>query len=108
MSLLQIFSRATQQFIDQRKSKRHRVQRPAMIDLGRNLGRDAGLRSCIVCDMSEDGARIAVESPETVPKEFWLMVSQDETASRRCRVIWRSADQIGVSYLLPPLQQPLD
>lgn len=108
MSLLQLFTRARQQFVEQRKSKRHRVQCPAMIDLGRNLGDDARLRSCTVCDVSEDGARIAVESPETVPMEFWLIESHDGTIRRRCRVIWRSAEQIGVCYLSAPMQIPLD
>jgi hypothetical protein len=97
MSLLQVITRATQSFIEQRRSMREQVNFPAWIELGLRSQR----RDCTVLDVSDGGARIALSSRDAPSKEFWLVFSKDGTRRRRCRVIWRSADQIGVSYLGP-------
>lgn len=57
-------------------------------------------QNCVILDVSEYGARIMVEeSGASLPKEIWLFLNPTGTRRRRCRVIWRSEDQIGVSYL---------
>jgi hypothetical protein len=97
MSLLQVIARATQSFIEQRRSTREQVNFPAWIELGLRSQR----RDCTVLDVSEGGARIALSSKEAPSKEFWLVLSKDGTRRRRCRLIWRTGDQIGVGYLGP-------
>jgi hypothetical protein len=37
-----------------------------------------------------------------VPAEFSLIISLDGTLRRRCRVIWRSDEQIGACYVTTP------
>lgn len=52
---------------------------------------------CIVRNMSQNGARVAIESTVAVPREFDLMVQQ-KGESRRARMIWRNEKEIGVVF----------
>jgi PilZ domain len=97
MPLLQAIVRLTQNFIEQRRSLRERVHFPAWIEIGDGSTR----RDCTVLDVSEGGARIMVSSPVKIPREFWLVFSKFGTRRRRCRVAWRSTEQIGVTYVGP-------
>jgi hypothetical protein len=97
MSLLQAISRFTQNFIEQRRSIREHVYFPAWTETGNGSQRG----ECTVLDVSESGARIMVSPLVRFPKEFWLVFSKDGTRRRRCRIIWRSNEQIGVTYLEP-------
>ena len=96
MSLLQTIARVEQTVIEQRRSIRENVQFPAWIDVGNG----AALRDCTVLDVSEDGARVTVASPAQLPKEFYLVLSKHRTR-RRCRLVWRSDEEVGLSYLGP-------
>jgi hypothetical protein len=51
---------------------------------------------CTIRNMSDLGACLVITSPVGIPDEFDL--DRDKTR-RRCRVEWRSANQIGVSFL---------
>jgi hypothetical protein len=53
---------------------------------------------CRVRNISESGACLMVASPVGIPDEFDLLLDSDNTP-RRCRVEWRSTNQIGVSFL---------
>jgi hypothetical protein len=48
--------------------------------------------------MSTKGARLEVEDPEQVPKDFFLRI-QGLNERFRCHVIWRIENVIGVQYL---------
>jgi len=85
-------------YVDQRQTRRHRVHCPAWVDVLDG----SPVRSCTLWDVSEAGARLTIEQPDLLPKEFSLVLSSDGSIRRRCRVIWRSDDQIGVRYLTPP------
>ena len=52
-------------------------------------------------DISEDGARLAVDQPHSLPNEFSLNIYNGVIVTRRCRVVWRSSDQVGVNYTEP-------
>ena len=97
MRVIQAITRLRQAFNEQRRSIREPVQFPAWLDFGNGTPR----RDCTVLDVSEHGARIMVDSPVSVPKEFWLVLTKSGTRRRRCRVVWRSSGEIGVSYLGP-------
>ena len=87
--------RFKQNFIERGQSLRESVQVTAWIDIG-----DGGpLRDCTVL-IAEDGARIRVASQAELPDEFYLVLSKDGTR-RRCRSVWRSDDEVGMSYLGP-------
>jgi hypothetical protein len=58
-------------------------------------------RNCVMEDISETGAKLAVEgSVEGLNlKEFFLLLSSTGLAYRRCELSWVRGDQIGVTFL---------
>jgi hypothetical protein len=79
---------------DKRRNLRRAISYPAFID----LGDQQAPRECLLCDVSKEGALLTVENPTSLPDEFTLALSVDGAARRRCRIAWRSKDQIGVSF----------
>ncbi len=57
------------------------------------------LRECTVWDESKTGARLIVDAPETIPDTFHIYMTLNFSSRRRCRVVWRSSNQIGVEFL---------
>ena len=53
---------------------------------------------CVVRDMSPTGARLVVASPIGIPDWFDLRINRNGV-SYSSKVVWRSADQIGVTFL---------
>jgi hypothetical protein len=84
---------------DKRKSVRRAMQYTAWI-----AQPGQPLLGCLLSDISEHGARIDVESIDSVPDEFMLFLSRRGTPRRKCRVAWRSAEQnqIGLKFEAPP------
>src|SRR5215210_6629595 len=80
---------------EKRKSIRRTVTYPAFLDFGDG----SPARECTFCDASQEGAQLAVADPNSLPNEFILALSSDGAARRRCRVIWRTATQVGVEFL---------
>jgi len=56
------------------------------------------LHGCVVADISESGARLNVEDPDSIPDEFMLVLARRGDAQRKCRVVWRKPRQIGVEF----------
>jgi hypothetical protein len=54
---------------------------------------------CALVDVSQGGARIAVLAADMVPDEFLLAFSAKSDVSRRCRVVRRMDDEVGVIFL---------
>ncbi len=52
---------------------------------------------CIVRNISDTGAKIAVSSAVTLPEEFDLIIPQRNTV-QRVRMQWRRAEAIGVAF----------
>jgi len=80
---------------DKRKNLRRSMTYPAYIDAGNG----APAIECTLCDASQEGALLAVANPDSVPDEFILALSSVGAAQRRCRVTWRTTDQVGVEFL---------
>jgi hypothetical protein len=97
MPLLQTFARVKQAFLEQRQSMRHSTRCPAWIEFDDHTPP----QKCTVVDISEGGARIEVDSPDDLPKEFFLILIDDAACVRRCNIAWREDRQIGVRYLEP-------
>jgi hypothetical protein len=95
--LLQAITRAMPTYHDQRKTLREHVQFPAWIDVGDG----EAPRACTVLDVSEDGARIMLQSPVRLPRTFDLLFNQEGTRRRPCRMVWRVDEQVGVNYAGP-------
>ena len=60
-------------------------------------------RDCLMFDVSQSGARLSVEGSldGLGLEEFFLLLSSTGLAYRRCRMVRRAADQIGVEFLKP-------
>ena len=52
-----------------------------------------------VRNISEGGAKIVCRAPADVPDTFNLFMTQDGKVGRRCKVIWRLDDAIGLMFL---------
>jgi len=77
---------------ERRKTFRVEWNSPATIyDVDREL-----VRPCILSNFSNTGARITGIRATTIPDEFVLCITPGRT--RRCRVIWRSDDTLGVEF----------
>ena len=96
MSLLQAINPFKRRY-EQRRSIREAVSFSAWI----SPGHGAAVLPCMVLDVSEHGARIELASPAEIPDDFRLFLTNDGSRQRRCRVVWRSDAQIGVSYMAP-------
>ena len=53
---------------------------------------------CVVCDVSDTGARIDVQDTKAIPDHFMLMLSSNGAARRYCAVVWRKPTQLGVKF----------
>jgi hypothetical protein len=60
-------------------------------DLERHLA-----RPCILSNFSNGGAEITGVRARTIPDEFMLQITRDD--SRKCRVLWRTDDSLGVEF----------
>ena len=58
-----------------------------------------------MCDASQEGAQLALADPNSLPNEFILALSSDGAARRRCRVIWRTENQVGGEFLRDSLKK---
>jgi hypothetical protein len=54
--------------------------------------------ACTISDISQNGARIALERAEKVPDNFLLLLTANGGARRQCRVIWRDGTNVGVQF----------
>jgi hypothetical protein len=78
---------------EQRRGPRQRVFKGARIS-SHHLGTAT---DCTVRNLSESGALLSVTSSIGVPDEFDLVFS--DGAIKRCRAVWRTVENIGVSFL---------
>ena len=98
MPFVQTINWVAKTFRERRRSPREDVRYSAWIDTGNG----SPPRLCDVVNVSEDGARLRFAAPwVTLPAEFSLVFTKYGRIRRRCRVVWRSDTEVGVSYLGP-------
>lgn len=78
---------------DKRKALRRQLRYTAWISLG-----PKEKQGCTVADVSESGARLGVEDSDAIPDQFVLLLAANGSAQRKCRVIWRAGEEIGVEF----------
>ena len=79
---------------ERRKNFRVEWNSPATIyDLDRQM-----VRPCILSDFSNGGAKITGVRASTIPDEFLLRITHGHGRTRKCRVIWRSEDTVGIEF----------
>ena len=77
---------------EKRKYPRTEVNELAYVSSG------GSVMSCVVRNISIEGAAIDVENPAFVPQQFRLVMANDSSA-RECRVAWIQQNRIGVSFV---------
>lgn len=78
---------------ERRSSQRHRTFKGGSIIYGLSPAVD-----CVIRNMSEQGAAIESAGAAFIPDTFDLLV-KPEMVKRRCRVIWRDENRIGVQFV---------
>ncbi len=74
-------------------------KRRAIFRFGTLILADQSQISCIIKDISENGARISVESADALPDR--LILKLDYTGvRRRARIAWRRDQEAGLSFAL--------
>jgi hypothetical protein len=53
---------------------------------------------CALSDISHIGARVNTPDSDVIPDNFMLLLAENGTARRRCRVIWRKPRELGVKF----------
>lgn len=77
-----------------RRESRKDVGRRAWLDIGR--GRP--LLACTLIDISQSGAKLAIDDAAHVPQTFRLLLTRDGPANFSCRIVWRNTDTLGISF----------
>jgi PilZ domain len=85
---------------ERRKSeKRMTLRRPARRAATVTFGAEKPPVTCVIWDISEGGARLAVAHPlATLPHHFTLILFKDGSVRRDCEVVWTDARFVGVKF----------
>lgn len=86
---------------ERRKHPRTEINERAYVSSG------GSVISCLVRNISAEGAAIEVPNPAFVPSCFRLVMAKDSSV-RECRIAWIQKNRIGVSFVAMPeeLAQP--
>lgn len=80
---------------ERRKHPRTEINEPALVSAA------GGVMSCVVRNISPDGAAIDVENPAFVPARFRL-VRQNGALVHECSIAWIQHNRIGVVFVVAP------
>lgn len=78
---------------EKRKFPRTEIDEPAFVSAG------GSVMSCMVRNISPEGAAIDVDNPAFVPKQFRLVMAKDRSVVHECRVAWIQKNRIGLTFL---------
>lgn len=80
---------------EKRKVCRSSLERRVWIDLGDG----SPVVECVLRDISDTGAKLLCTAPKELPDQFVLRLSMDGRVARKCRVAWKSGNEIGVAFV---------
>jgi hypothetical protein len=84
---------------EKRKHPRVEIDEPAYVSSG------GSVMSCVVRNISPEGAAIDIENPAFVPERFRLVVAKDSSVYE-CRIAWIQQKRIGITFVAPPQGRP--
>ena len=84
---------------EKRKHQRSEVNEPAYVSA------DGSVMSCMVRNISPEGAAIDIDDPAFVPARFRLVMSGGAVV-RECQIAWLRDKRIGITFVSPPLGTP--
>jgi hypothetical protein len=76
---------------EKRRHPRTEINEPAYVSSG------GSVMSCVVSNISLEGAAIDVENPAFVPPRFRLVMARDSSV-RECQIVWIQKNRIGVMF----------
>ncbi len=79
---------------EQRRNQRKPLERHAWVV--REDGSFVG--QCALGNISETGAKLVFSVAPDLPDEFVLRLSLDGRVARKCRVAWKTANEVGVAF----------
>jgi PilZ domain len=80
---------------EKRKYPRTEINEPAYVSSG------GSVMSCVVRNISTEGAAIDVENPAFVPPHFRLVMASDSSVYE-CKIAWIQRKRIGVTFVATP------
>jgi hypothetical protein len=85
-----------------RQSLRRKLKVPVVV------ARESGERitQTHTLDVSKDGAKIQLDGSIELPEQFLITLSERGEVQRLCRLIWRTASEIGVRFIQPVRPRP--
>jgi hypothetical protein len=84
---------------EKRKHPRVEIDEPAYVSSG------GSVMSCVVRNISPEGAAIDIENPAFVPERFRLVVARDSSV-HECRIAWIQQKRIGITFVATPQGRP--
>ena len=78
-----------------KRAARRSVRQPGWITLEGGFA----VRTCVVENISDNGAKVTVEDSNTLPAKLRLAFSRDAQAGRPCEVVWRQGRTVGVKFV---------
>jgi hypothetical protein len=84
---------------EKRKYQRTEINEPAYVSSA------GSVMSCVIRNISPEGAAIDVENPTFVPEQFRLVMAKDSSI-RECKVIWIQQKRIGLAFVGSPEASP--
>jgi PilZ domain len=79
---------------ERRKYPRTEINEPAYVSSG------GSVMTCVVRNISAEGAAIDVENPAFVPARFRLILAKDASVYE-CTLAWIQQNRIGLSFVAP-------
>lgn len=80
---------------EKRKHPRADINEPAYVSSG------GSVMSCVVRNISPEGAAIEIENPAFVPQRFRLVMAKDSSVWE-CQIAWIQQKRIGVAFVATP------
>jgi hypothetical protein len=80
---------------ERRKYPRAEINEPAYVSSG------GSVMSCVVRNISAEGAAIDIENPAFVPARFRLILANDSSV-HECTIAWIQEKRIGVTFAAMP------
>jgi hypothetical protein len=84
---------------EKRKYPRTEISEPAYVSSG------GSVMSCVVRNISPEGAAIDIENPGFVPARFRLVMANDSSVYE-CRIAWIREKRIGLTFVAMPKGLP--
>jgi PilZ domain len=84
---------------ERRRHPRIEINEPGLVSAG------GSVQSCMVRNISPDGAAIEVENQAFVPARFRLVMANGAVV-HECSIAWIQKNRIGVAFIAKPQDQP--